>query len=313
MTACIGRLVLITGATGFVGRHLVPALSDQRWQVRSAQRQRASTPEVAQIDSIGPMTDWSGALRGVDAVVHLAARVHHPGEENNLAIYQAVNTDGTLKLAAEAARAGVKDFIHVSTILVNGSSTDGRGAFNENDPPNPRGIYGRSKAAAETGLERIARDSSMNVTIIRPPMIYGHCAGGNFALLARAVQRNIPLPFASIRNRRSFLAVENLVSFIQHRLAHPSKFETFVLADDQQVSTPEFIRRIAAASGHVPLLFPVPQVALNLLCVASRRPEARDSLLGSMEIDTSKALETGWRPRVTLTEGLQLALRRDGQ
>jgi UDP-glucose 4-epimerase len=306
-------VVMVTGATGFVGRNLVPALTGAGWLTRPVARQRSGDPSAVVVGSIGPLTDWSAALSGVDAVVHLAARVHHPGDEHNAEIYRALNIEGTVRLATEAAKAGVRDFIHVSTILVNGSSTDGRGPFREDDVPNPRGIYGQSKAAAEAGLKAFSESGTMNITVIRPPLIYGFGAGGNFALLQAAIRRGIPLPFASIRNRRGFLAVENLVSFILYRLAYPGNgFEIFLLADDEQVSTPEFIRRIAAACGRKARLFPMPGSLLNLLGVASGRPEIRNSLIGSMEIDISRAHATGWRPLVTLDEGLKAALGKPG-
>jgi UDP-glucose 4-epimerase len=302
--------VLVTGATGFVGRNLVPALIAGGWQVRPVERQRSGNPDAVVVDSIGPLTDWDEALSGVEAVVHLAARVHHPGDAHNAGIYRAVNTEGTLRLAADAAKAGAREFIQVSTILVNGSSTDGRGPFREDDVPHPRGIYGESKAAADAGLENIAADGRMNITVVRPPLIYGQGAGGNFRLLQGVIRRGLPLPFASIRNRRGFIAVENLVSFITHRLAHSGgSFEIFLVADDEQVSTPEFIRRIGAACGRKSRLLPMPIAMLNLLGTMSGRPEIRDSLIGSMEIDTSKARATGWRPQLSLDEGLRAACR----
>jgi UDP-glucose 4-epimerase len=302
-------VVLVTGATGFVGRNLIPVLTGGGWLVRPAVRQRSGNPDAAIVDSIGPHTDWSTALPGVDAVVHLAARVHHPGDEANAEIYRAVNTEGTLRLATAAAQAGVREFIHVSTILVNGSSTDGRGPFREDDVPRPRGIYGETKAAAEAGLKSIAGDSAMNVTVIRPPLIYGPGAGGNFRLLVAAIRRGVPLPLASIRNRRGFLSVDNLNSFIAHRLAHPgSGFAIFLVADDEQVSTPQFVRAIGAACGRKARLFPMPAPLLNMLGVAVGRPEIRNSLVGSMEIDTTKARATGWRPVVSLEDGLKAAV-----
>jgi UDP-glucose 4-epimerase len=211
-------------------------------------------------------------------------------------------------LARCAANVGVRRFIFVSTILVNGRTTEGRAPFRESDILTPRGVYGNSKAAAETGLKAIAHDSGMCVTVIRPPMIYGAGARGNFKLLARAVKRGIPLPFASIRNRRAFLAVENLDSFIVDRLAHAGgEFDVFLLSDDEPVSTPEFIRRLASASGTTPRLFSMPMPALSLLLKVSGRPEARDSIVGSLELDISKALATGWRPKFTLDEALRYA------
>jgi UDP-glucose 4-epimerase len=209
--------------------------------------------------------------------------------------------------------AGVRHFVFVSTILVNGRTTDGRGPFSEADALTPQGVYGASKAAAETSLKAIAQDSDMRVTVVRPPLIYGAGAKGNFQLLAHAVIRGIPLPFASIGNRRAFLAVENLNGFILERLSHPdNKFAVFLVADDEQVSTPEFVRRIAKAAGTSARLFLMPTSVLSSLLKISGRPEVRDSVIGSLELDVSKAASTGWRPRITLDEGLRLAVRASG-
>jgi UDP-glucose 4-epimerase len=260
------------------------------------------------IESIGPSTDWGTALDGVEAVVHLAARVHHPREEQAAELYQSINTEGTLRLARSAANAGVRQFIFLSTVLVHGSSNDGRGAFRENDTLKPRGIYGRSKAAAEAGLEGLAQKSAMCVTVIRPPLIYGPAAKGNFKLLASAVRRGIPLPFAAVRNCRAFLSAENLSSFVVHRLSHANKkFDVFILADHEQISTAEFIKRLAKAMGVTSRLFPMPTSMLSLLLKLSGRQEVFNSLIGSLELDVSKAISTGWRPEITMDEGLRRA------
>jgi UDP-glucose 4-epimerase len=310
-----GRLVvLLTGANGFVGRNVAPALAANGMIVRQAMRKRLSEPNTVTIDTIGPETSWEEALRGVDAVVHLAARVHHPREEHAAEIYRTINTDGTLHLARRAAKAGVRQFIYLSTILVNGGSTDGRSPFREEDPVMPRGVYGLSKAAAEAGLEAIASDTEMSITVIRPPLIYGAGALGNFRLLVKAVEGSVPLPFGSIHNRRAFLGVENLASFIVHRLTHPGgKFDVFLVADDERVSTPEFVRRIAKALGRKPRIVPFPLFALKALFRISGRSEASDSVAGSLEVDTSKALKTGWRPPFSLDEGLRALCAQPGQ
>lgn len=306
-------VVLLTGANGFVGRNVAPVLSASGMIVRKAVRKRSSEPDTVVIDAIGPQTNWDEALRGVDAVVHLAARVHHPREEHASEIYRTINTDGTLHLARCAAKAGVRQFIYLSTILVNGASTDGRAPFREGDPVTPRGVYGLSKAAAEAGLEAIAIETDMSITVIRPPLIHGPGALGNFRLLVKAAARGVPLPFGAIRNRRAFLGVENLASFIVHRLTHPgSKFDVFLVADDEQVSTPEFVRRIATAMGRKARIVPFPLFALKTLFRLSGRSEASDSVAGSQEVDTSKALKTGWRPPLSLDEGLRNALRTTG-
>ena len=306
-------VVLVTGANGFVGRHLAALLEARGWTVRRAQRTLTGGEHEVQIGSIGPQTDWRAALDGVAAVVHLAARVHHPNEENAGEIYRTINTDGTLQLARSAAAAGVQRFIYLSTILVNGATSEGRGPFRENDDPKPRGVYGQSKAAAEAGLEAIAGQSAMQVSIIRPPLIYGRGAVGNFRLLVKMVRLGAPLPFASIRNRRAFLGVQNLSSFIAHRLtAAGRRFDIFLVADDEQISTPEFVRRIAAAAGKPARLVPCPEPLLRGLLKLSGRAEAGDSLIASMEVDMSKALASGWQPELSQPAGLRLAVEASG-
>ena len=304
-------IVLVTGASGFVGRHVAPALAREGWSVRRAVRGPKGMDDEVVIESIGPDTDWTEALEGVDAVVHLAARVHHKHEEHAVQLYRNVNITGTLHLARSAASAGVRQFIFVSTVLVHGRSNDGRAPFSEEDVLTPRGLYGMSKAAAEAGLRSLARDSNMTISVIRPPLVYGAGAKGNFARLTRAVNLGLPLPFAAIRNHRAFLAVQNLSSFIGRRLAHPdpaSNFEIFLVADREQVSTPEFIERLAKASGRNPLLFGMSPKLLSSLLVVLGRQDTHDSLIGSLELDVSKAIATGWQPEVSLDEGLRLAL-----
>lgn len=304
------RVVLVTGASGFVGGHLARSMARNGWVVRRAVRTLTGRQDEVAIESIGPTTDWRPALAGVDAVIHLAARVHHQHEEHAIELYRNVNIEGTLQLARTAAQLGVRDFIFVSTVLVHGRSNNGRAPFRESDLLTPRGLYGMSKAAAEAGLKTLAQGADMNVTIVRPPLVYGSGARGNFALLEKAVRVSMPLPFAGIHNRRAFLAVENLTSFILHRLQHPKgKFDIFLVADQEQVSTPEFIRRLAVAAGASPRLFSLPPRMLSVLLKATGRKEINDSLLGSLELDVSKAAATGWRPQVTLDEGLHLALR----
>jgi UDP-glucose 4-epimerase len=302
------RVVLLTGANGFVGRNLAPKLAANGMIVRQVARKPTPDLNTFLINAIDLHTDWSEALLEVDAVVHLAARVHHPHEDSAM-VYRSINTDGTLHLARCASKAGVRQFIFLSTILVNGSSTDGRPPFHENDHPTPRGAYGMSKAAAEEGLRAIAAENEMSITVIRTPLIYGSGASGNFRLLVKAVERGFPLPFGSIDNQRAFLGIENLASFVIHRLTHShGSFDVFLVADDEHISTPEFVRRIAKAMGKKPFIVPFPLFALRGLFRLSGRPEANESVVGSMQVDTSKTLKTGWRPPLSLDEGLRMAL-----
>jgi UDP-glucose 4-epimerase len=301
--------VLVTGANGFVGHHLSPVLVRDGWTVRRAVRRRFGNNTDAVIESISPETDWKAALAGVDAVVHLAARVHQRHDRSAEKLYRDVNTEGTLRLARCAIEAGVRKFIFVSTVLVHGRSNDGRAPFSEEDFLTPQGLYGLSKAEAETGLQSLSNGSEMSITIVRPPLVYGSGAKGNFASLVKAVRLGLPLPFAAIRNHRAFVSVENLASFISHRLSQPAeKFDVFLVADAEQVSTPEFIRRLAAAADTQASLFPMPAPLLSALLTIGGRPDARDSLIGSLQLNLSKAASIGWQPRFTLDQGLRLAL-----
>jgi UDP-glucose 4-epimerase len=305
------RVVLLTGANGFVGRNLAPTLTANGMIVRRVMRNPSTDPNTFIIKAIDLQTDWKDAFLEVDTVVHLAARVHHPHDGNATEVYRSINTDGTLHLARCASEAGVRQFIFLSTILVNGSSTDGRPPFREIDHPMPRGAYGMSKAAAEEGLRTIATETKMSITVVRTPLIYGSGASGNFRLLVRAIERGIPLPFGSIDNQRAFLGVENLASFVVHRMAESrGSFDVFLVADSEHVSTPEFVRRIASASGKKSRIVPFPLLSLRAIFRLSGRSEASDSVVGSMKIDTSKALKTGWRPPLSLDEGLRLALQK---
>lgn len=304
-------VVLVTGASGFVGRHVVPILAREGWSVRRAVRMADGLEGEVVIPSIGPETVWRTALADVDAVVHLAARVHHKREEHAADLYRTINSAGTLQLARSAAEAGVRQFIFISTVLVHGRSNGGRAPFSEEDILTPHGVYGVSKAEAEAGLRALASETDMKISTIRPPLIYGAGAKGNFALLTRAVSFGLPLPLAEINNQRAFVAVQNLSSFIAYRLAHPdpiSNFETFLVADKEQISTPEFISRLAKASGTRPRLFRMPPRLLRSVLSIIGRQETCDSLIGSLELDVSKALATGWQPEVSLDEGLRLAL-----
>jgi UDP-glucose 4-epimerase len=303
-------VVLVTGASGFIGRHLTPMLESNGWLVRQALRTAKTRPGDVLIPSIGLSTDWRDSLAGVDAVVHLAARVHHSEQNQSADLYEDTNAEGTLNLARHSSDAGVRQFVFISTVLVNGRSSDGHPPYSESDELRPRNVYARSKAAAEVGLAAMARDDGMRITVIRPPMVYGAGAKGNFRLLMRAIERGIPLPLAAIRNRRAFVSVQNLASFILARLLGAErKFDVFLVADREQVSTPEFIRRLARAAGMRARLFAMPAPLLDALLGLSGRPEVRESLMGSLELDLSKAMATGWSQPVSLDEGLRLAAR----
>lgn len=314
MTTPPPRTVLLTGITGFLGPYVAAALKTGGWSVRAALRRPVRDPaydESVLVGELSGATDWTDALVGIDAVVHLAGRAHRPPAvqfaEKDL--YFETNTTGTIHLAQAAAAAGVRNFIFASSIAVNGVSTDGRGPFRESDAPAPQSIYGRTKAAAEDGLRNVAAKTGMAVAAMRPPMIYGANAKGSFRILSRAIAAHVPLPFGMVQNRRAFVAAENVASFVAFRLENPGHgMETYIISDDEQVSTADFTRRIGRAQGCNVMLLPVPEKALGLMLRFAGATHLIESVLHSLVVDTSKANCSGWRPAVSLDQGLLLAL-----
>jgi UDP-glucose 4-epimerase len=192
---------------------------------------------------------------------------------------------------------------------VNGSNSAGRAPFSEKDKPSPKTVYGSSKAEAEKQLETLAATTPMAVTAVRPPMIYGRPWRGSFDVLVRAILRGIPLPLGSIKNKRAFVSVDNVVSFVRHRLEGDARgFEVFIVADDEQISTPEFIRRAGRAMERRAHIVPCPPAIVLTAARLAGRDDLTDSLLGSLNVDTSKSKSTGWKPELTMDEGLARAL-----
>lgn len=307
--------ILVTGVTGFVGQAVVPALLGAGFQVRGTSRTRPQSEWAKHSDFEFEACDLASGdlgplLEGVDAVVHLAARAHimhetspDPGEANRLA-----NVVATLRLAEASANHGVKQFIFVSTIKVNGEST-ARSPFTEGDQPFPQDAYARSKAEAEAGLRLIARSSDMGCTILRPPLIYGPGMKGNLANLVRAIRKGIPLPLGAIRNQRSLLYVGNLADAIRAALAKPSK-ETrlFLVSDGEDISTTELIRTIGNSLGVRPILLGIPPGLLSLAFRLIGQASAGSRLLGSLVVDSSRIhSELGWHPPYTLEQGFKLS------
>jgi len=311
------KRILVTGASGFVGRRLCAHLVNEGWQVRAAVRGTSVTPLAGGIDGhlvpdIGPETDWSEALSGVEAVVHLAARVHvmHESAMEGLREHRRVNTEGTAALARAAARAGVQRFVYLSTIKVNGERTLDR-PFTEADAPAPVDAYGRSKLEAEQALARIAADTGLPATVFRPPLIYGPGVKGNFRRLISLVQRRIPLPLGSISNARSMLGVDNMVSAIAAALRRAQPLTgTFLISDGQDLSTPELVHWIGAAMGRHPLVFPCPpSLLLAAASLAGKGEEAR-RMLESLRIDSGKLRqELQWNPPVGVDAGIAAAVQ----
>ena len=313
-----GQRILVTGATGFVGSRLIASKEAQSRfiQFRAATRKplKIAPPNVQElrISDIGFNTDWSSALSKVDIVIHLAARVHVMNDKsgNPLQEYRLANVASTLNLAKQAATAGVRRFIYLSSIKVNGEETLPGQSFSESSAPNPLDPYAISKYEAEEGLKSICEQTGMECVIIRPPLIYGPGVKANYQKLIDFVKKSIPLPFGCVSNQRSMLALDNLVDFIILAASHPrAANQTFLLSDGQDLSSKELVEKIAFALGRAPRLLPVPVSFLRLLGFLTGRRAAIDRLLGSLQIDSSKARQLlDWTPPVTVEKGIELTV-----
>lgn len=301
-------MIAITGASGFVGSALCSRLEHDRIAFRPLSRSMPGrVPGAAKVADVGPQTDWSAALEGCDAVVHLAARVHVMRESaaDPLAEFRRVNTAGTERLARQAVEMGVRRFVFISTAKVLGEDSGDR-AFTEGDPPCPSDPYAISKWEAELALARVSTETGLIVTVLRPPLVYGPGVGGNFASLASALHRGIPLPLASIRNRRSMIYVGNLCDAILVCLRHPAAGgRTFLAADGEDLSTPEILRRCARAMGTRVHLLPCPVPLLVAAATLGGYGASVRRLTRSLALDASALRsELGWHPPFTLDEGL---------
>ena len=309
--------ILVTGFNGFVGSSLMVSLQTQSHEIVSAHIRLQTDCNTASnsvlVSNKNLATKWTTTLHGVNVVVHLAARVHvmRDTASDLLAGFRSVNTHGTLNLAQQAAASGVRRFVYLSSIKVNGEATHYGRPFTPNDLAAPQDPYGISKHEAEVGLRAIARKTGMQVVIIRPTLVYGTGAKGNFKSLMKLVAQGLPLPLASIDNRRSLVGIDNLVDFIITCLEHPAAAnETFLVSDGKDLSTPDLIRRMAHAMDRPARLLPVPKSVLMTAAAMLGKRDMAQRLCGSLQVDISKARTLlGWNPPVSVDEGLRRAVK----
>lgn len=308
--------VLISGSSGFVGQELCRELLARGVTVIGAVRKKAASPPLGsdsftQIETgeIGPATDWSAALAGIDAVFHLAARVHvmRDTAADPLAEFRRTNTLTTENFARAAALHGVRRFVYVSTVKVNGEETRDGQVFAPSDSPAPQDAYAVSKWEAEQALHRIAKETGMEVVIMRPPLVYGVGVKGNFAQMLSVVARGIPLPLASIENRRSLVFVGNLVDALIACASHPAAAgQTYLVSDGEDVSTPELLRQLASAMDVSCRIFPCPPTLLHFAGGLVGKSQQVERLLGSLQVDSAKIRrDLNWVPPYSLQQGLR--------
>jgi len=307
------KKLLITGATGFIGSALINELLSKGFDlIASTRNKETSLPQQIKQINIGnilPSTNWSSTLSKVDTIIHTAARVHvmHDPSDDPLAEFRKTNTHGTLNLARQAAAAGVRRFIFISSIKVNGETTLPNRPFTPTDIFTPTDPYALSKFEAEIGLLNLAKNSAMDIVIVRPPLVYGSNVKGNFALLLKYIKKNVPLPFSAIHNQRSFVALDNLIDFIIQCISPPNAAnEIFLISDDSDISTTELLQKMATAFNKKILLFPIPNFFLIYLTKLTGNKKIADRLLNSLQIDISKAKKLlNWKPVTTIDQQLK--------
>lgn len=309
------RTILVTGANGFVGSALCSRLATMaNFATRAALRGTGHAPvagvQAVTVADLDATTPWGPALAGVDLVVHAAARVHVMKEDaaDSLAEFRRVNVDGTLNLARQAAAAGVRRFIFISSIKVNGEASRPGVPLRADDVPAPKDAYGLSKYEAEQGLRQLAASTAMEVVIIRPVLVYGPGVKANFQSMMRWVQLGVPLPFGAVDNRRSLVSLANLVDLVVTCLDHPAAAnQTFLASDGDDVSLARLLGALGRALGRPARLLPVPSGVLRGAALLLGRRDLAQRLLGSLQVDIEKNRRLlGWRPPHTLEQGLNM-------
>jgi len=304
-------MILVTGAGGFVGTAVVSELARRAIPYRAVTRARRDGD--FDIGNIDPRTDWTGALDGIHTIIHLATRANILNESaaDPIAHFRAANVDSTLNLARQAIKAGVKRFVFISSIKVNGEATQRDRPFTAEDVPNPQNHYARFKLEAEQGLVALSRESDFEVTMIRPPLVYGPGVKANFATMMDWVNRGIPMPLGSIYNKRSFVFVGNLADLIILAADHPNAGgQVFLVSDGQDISTTDLFIKMARALGRPSLIVPLPAALLTFAAAAIGQSAIASRLIDSLQVDITKTrVLLGWAPRNNLDEGLWQTIR----
>ncbi|MBV4457380.1 SDR family oxidoreductase [Pseudomonas sp. COR58] len=306
------KTILVTGGSGFVGRALIARLAALPCSVIAPVRDMATVfpanVRKVQAGDLGPGQDWAASLQGVDCIVHAAARVHvmHDTDADPLAAFRQVNVEGTVNLARQAAAAGVRRFVFVSSVKVNGEGTPPGRAYSADDAPAPADPYGISKLEAETALLALAHATGMEVVIVRPVLVYGPGVKANFLSMMRWLARGVPLPFGAVDNRRSLVAIDNLVDFIAVCLEHPAAAgQVFLVSDGEDLSTTQLLRKLAAALQVRARLLPVPVALMRAAATALGRRDLSQRVFGSLQVDIDKNRRLlGWTPPVSLDHAL---------
>jgi nucleoside-diphosphate-sugar epimerase len=298
-------MILLTGANGFLGSSLAERIqTNVRCIVRHNINPSIASYNLYRVDSLSALTDWSGALNEIDIVIHLAGRAHvlDEGSGNTIDEYIRINTEATLHLANQAALRGVKRFIFLSSIGVNGDNSVQ--PFSEKDTPTPKSPYAISKLKAEEGLWEISRKTGLEIVIIRPPLVYAPNAPGNFGRLVSAVRSGMPLPFGAINNKRSLISINNLLDFIMLCVYHPKAAnETFVISDGSDISTSNLLRLVARAMNKRVCLIPIPPLFLFVGGILVGKKNRIKKLLDNLQVDPSKAQNLlGWKPRLSTSD-----------
>lgn len=305
--------ILITGGRGFIGRALCENLQSNNYLVHISSRTNIypTSKKVISFNTgeIDHKTKWNKALKGVDCIIHCAARTHNMKEldKNSLESFRKVNVEGTINLAKQAAANGVRRILFLSSVKVNGERTEGFSSFKNDDIPKPEDAYGISKWEAEKGLREVSRRTGIEIVIIRSPLVYGYGVKGNLKRLVKLINYSIPLPFSLIKNQRSIIGIDNLVDILIKCINNQNaNGKIFLVSDDEDVTTPELLHYIASAMSKTAYLFPIPVSLLKFLCGLIGKKNEIDRLIGSLKLDINFTKKTlNWKPPVNVFEGIK--------